>query len=63
MGYATGLRELVQSELRALIPGVEFLRAEVDGVGAVRDRCPHGIERARRGEQLGNPDSLFCGHL
>src|SRR4029450_13117220 len=44
--------ELVEGELRAFVPRVESLRAEVDGVRAVRDGGPDGIERAGRGEEL-----------
>jgi hypothetical protein len=48
-----GPLELVERELGAVVARVEALGAQVDGVGAVGDRGAHGVEGARRGEQLG----------
>ena len=50
------LLELVERELRAFVARVEPLGAEVDGVGAVGDGGADGVERAGRGEELGDCD-------
>ena len=53
MGDETGLLELVQRELSALIAGVELLDTQVDGVGSVRDGGADGVEGAGGGEEFG----------
>src|SRR4051812_37676434 len=53
-------RDLLQRELSTLITSVESLCAEVNGVGAIRNGSTHGIERARRGQQL--RDLVLLGH-
>ena len=51
---AARLVELLEGELRAIVARIESLGAEVDGVGAVGDCCPCGIERAGGREELGD---------
>ena len=43
--------QLVERELRAIVARVEPLGAQIDRVGAIRDRGPHGVERAGRRER------------
>ncbi len=50
---ARGL-ELVEGELSAVVSGVELLRAQIDGVGAVGDRGADGVQRAGWRKQFGN---------
>ena len=54
---AARLADLVERELRALVAGVEALRAEIDGVGAVRQRRAHGVERTGGREELGDGEA------
>ena len=58
MGDGTGLRQLVERELRAFVAGVVHRRAEVDGVGAVGDGGAHGVEGAGGGEQFRDSGSI-----
>ncbi len=48
----TGLREVVEGELRALVPRVELLDTEIHGVGAVGDGGADGVERSGGGEEF-----------
>ena len=43
---AARLVELLERELRAIVARIEPLGAQIDGVGAIGDRGPRGIERA-----------------
>jgi hypothetical protein len=45
-----GLLQLLERELGAIVPRVEALRAQVDGVRAVGHGRPDGVQRARGGE-------------
>jgi hypothetical protein len=53
VGDETGLLQLVQRELRALVAGVELLDTEVNGGGSVRDGGADSVEGTGWGEELG----------
>ena len=62
MRDTAGGGELIESQLRAFIPRIEFFGAQIHGVGAVRDRGAHRIERSGGREELGYSDLVFGGH-
>ena len=51
---ATRFRDLAHGELRALVTGVEALRAQIDGVRAIGDGGPDGVEGTGGGEEFGD---------
>lgn len=61
VGQEAGLLQLVHGELGAVIPGVEALGAQVDGVGPIGDGGTRGIEGAGGGEELGDGALWHCG--
>jgi hypothetical protein len=58
MRDATCLTEFVEGQMGAFVAGVEPRGAQVDRVRAIGHGCAHGVERARRGEELG--DATVC---
>jgi len=50
VGDATGFAKLLQTELGALVAGIEARSTEVNGVRAIRDRRADGIQLPRRGQ-------------
>ena len=52
MSDRTGLLQLIERELRALVAGVVHGRAEIDGIGAIGDGCAHRVERAGGSEEF-----------
>ena len=46
-----------QTQKGTLVFTVESLGAQIDRVGAVRQRCAHGVERAGRREKLGDGEA------
>ena len=62
VGHKARLLEFVERELGAFIPRVEVRGTTIDGVGAVGDGRPHGIERAGGGEEFGDRAWEGAGH-
>src|SRR5690348_8132069 len=54
MRQEAGLLEVIQSQLRAFVPGIELFHAEVDRVGAVAEGGTNGVETPGGGEQFGD---------
>jgi hypothetical protein len=46
--YAARGFELAKRELSTFIASIESLGAEVNGIGAIGDRCANGVEGPRR---------------
>jgi hypothetical protein len=51
---AAGFLDLIERELRAFVPSVEPVGAQIDGVGTIRDGSANSIEGAGRSEELWN---------
>ena len=54
MRNGTGLAQFVERELCTFVACVELRRAKVNGVGAIGDSSPHGVERAGGREKFGD---------
>src|SRR5258705_13341848 len=49
---AAGLLQVIQGQLRPLVPGIELVHAEVDGIGAVAERGANGVEAPGGSEEF-----------
>ena len=56
---AAGLLQVLEAQLCVVIARVEFLDAQVDRIGAVRDGRPNGVEAPGGGKELGHPTYFF----
>src|ERR1041385_4378382 len=52
VGQAAGLLEVFHRQLRALVPSIELVHAEVDGIGAVAEGGTNGVEASGGCEEL-----------